>query len=321
MSLNNILKVIRKNKSFLISTHVNPDPDALASELALALFLKFLHKEVRIVNEEAVPRRFKFLPKVHLIGLYNAHDRRNYDVVIILDCGDLDRIGQVKKLINPRKMIINIDHHVTNDRFGHLNWVKPGGSSTAELLFDLLKQFKCPLTKDMATLLYLGVMTDTGSFCYETTSSHTHAVVSELLKYKIPITELYRKLYESVPLNDFRLFSKVVGHFETFFGRKVACIELSKKIFSKFSQDFDLRDKIFKYLRTIKGLEVVVILTEYKPSLTRVNLRSQGSVDVAKIAHRLNGGGHSRASGCILEENLSGARRKILLVLKKYFKS
>ncbi len=321
MSLTKILKTIRKSKSFLISTHVNPDPDALSSELAMALFLESLGKKVYVINEEPVPERFKFLPRINMIRKFDGHSHRKYDVVIILDCGDLDRIGLVRGLVNHEdQIIINIDHHITNDYFGDINWVRPQASSTAEVLFDVLKKFDCTITRDMAVLLYLGIMTDTGSFRYETTSGHTHHVVSELMCYKIPIADLYRKLYEAVPLQDLRLFTKVVAGFKIFFKGKVAIVELPQKIFSKFSHDFDLRDKIFKYLRTIKDLEVIVILTEHKSQVTRVNLRSHGQVDVARIAAQFNGGGHSRASGCMIEKNLVQAKKKILSVLKSYFR-
>lgn len=319
MNLNKLLTNIRKSKSFLISTHINPDPDALSSELAVALFLRSLGKRVCIMNEEAVPERFKFFPQVKLIKKYDARIRQRFDAAIIVDCGDLERIGAVRSLISGGQTIINIDHHVTNDYFGDINWVKPQASSTAEVLFDILKGSRFVMTRDIAMLLYMGIMTDTGSFRYEMTSAHTHAVVSSLLAYRIPITELYRKLYESVPLADIKLFAKVVADFKIFFRGKVALVELPKKVFVKFSQDFDLRDKIFKYLRTIKDLDVIVILTEHGPDITRVNLRSQGQVDVARLASRFSGGGHSRASGCVIEENMKIAGKKILAVLKEQF--
>ena len=319
MSREKILKIIRKNNSFLISTHVNPDPDALASELAMALFLQTLGKKVFIINEDTVPERFNFFPRINFIRKYDTRFRHKFDVAIIVDCGDLNRIGRVRTLIDPEQIIFNIDHHVTNDYFGDINIVKPHASSTAEVLFDILRNLDCNITKNIAVLLYMGIMTDTGSFRYESTSAHTHKVVSELLKYKIPVAELYRKLYESVPLEDIKRFTQVVADFQIFFNGKVAVVELPKKIFLKFSQDFDLRDKIFKYLRSIKGLDVIVILTEYRSRITRVNLRSQGKVDVAKIASQFNGGGHSRASGCMIEENMTKAKQKILSVFKKHF--
>lgn len=317
MNLKPILKTIRNAKSILISTHANPDPDALASELAMALFLKAQGKKVFIVNEEPVPNRFAFIPAVELIYAHKNFKKIDYDVAVVLDCGELERVGNVFKLIDRRKPLINIDHHITNDTFGTLNFVKPAASSTAEVLFELLKAGRCVMTKEIAVLLYLGIMTDTGSFRYENTSSYTHAIVSELLKFKFSIPVLYQKLYESVPLSDLKYFTKVVSNFESLYGGQVICVELPRKVVKKFSHDFDLRDKIFGFLRTVKNVEVIAIFTEDKPGRTRVNLRSQSHVNVAGLAHHFQGGGHSRASGCLVHANIKTAKRKLLKELKK----
>ncbi len=317
MNLKLILKTIHNAKTFLISTHTNPDPDALASELALALFLKAKGKKVFVVNEEPVPSRFTFIPAVGLIHAHKDIKKVDYDAAVVLDCGEIERVGSVLKLIDRRKPLLNIDHHITNDKFGTLNFVKPAASSSAEVLFELLKAGKCKLTREIAVLLYLGIMTDTGSFRYENTSSYTHAIVSDLLKFKFSTSALYQKLYESVPLSDLKYFTKVVSHFESLYGGQVICVELPRRIVKKFSQDFDLRDKIFGFLRTIKNVEVIAIFTEDKAGKTRVNLRSQSRVNVARLAHHFQGGGHSRASGCLVQANIKSAKRKFLNELEK----
>ena len=187
MSMKNIIQTIKANKRFLISAHVNPDPDALCSELAVAIFLRSLGKTVSIVNHQTVPKRFHFLPGVGSIKNYWKNRKVNYDVAIIVDCGDLGRIGKVQDLIQDDKVLINIDHHITNDSFGTLNCVEPNASSTCEVLYELITQAKGKLTKNLATHLYTGIMTDTGSFRYENTTARTHAIVSELMKFKFDI--------------------------------------------------------------------------------------------------------------------------------------
>ena len=317
MSLKTILRTIKNAKRFLISTHVNPDPDALASELALALCLRSHRKQVHVINEETVPSRFMFLPAVKMVRPRDKIRSLAYDVAVILDCGEFERIGNVAELIDPDKPVINIDHHITNDKFGSHNLVKPKASSTSEVLFDMLKGGHFGLTRDIALLLYLGIMTDTGSFRYENTSAHTHAIVSELMRFKFSVAELYKKLYESVPMADLKSFTEVVTNFESLCAGKVACVELPKRIVTKFSQDFDLRDKIFGFLRTVKEVEVIVILTEDKPGKTRVNLRSQSRVNVAKLARYFKGGGHSRASGCLIDSGMREAKRRVVQKLKE----
>ncbi len=318
MSSAKITKIIKENKRFLIATHVNPDADALSSQLAMALYLKHLGKKVYVINADAAPARFHFIPEIHLVEKLKDDIHLEYDVAVILDCGDIDRIDQVKRLIQNDTMIINIDHHLTNTQFGDANLVNHKACSTAEVLFLLFQQFKFRLTREIAILLYLGIMTDTGSFRYDSTTAYTHYVVSELMKFKFSISDLYRKMYEHVPLEDLKLFTRIVNRFERLYGGRVVCIEMKKRVIEKFSSEFDVKDKIFSFLRAIKGVEVIIILTENARHVTRVNLRSQGEkVNVAEIAASFNGGGHRKASGCVIHEDFAKAKVKILSALEK----
>ena len=318
MSTAAVLKTILKCKSFILSTHVNPDPDALCSELALAKYLQSIGKRVRILNEEEVPERFKFLPGSSMLEKLPKTKDLSYDAAIIVDCGDLERIGKVQNVLNKLKPIINIDHHVTNDLFGSLNLVKPKASSAAEVLYDLFVQAKAKLTKDIAVLLYLGIMTDTGSFRYDNTTARVHEIVSRLLgDFQFSTSDLYKRLYEAIPVNDVALFTKAINKFDLLYGGKVVCVSLRKSLLKKFSAEVDLRDKIFSYLRMIKDVKAIVILTEFKNDLTRANFRSQSEIDVAKIAAYFKGGGHKKASGCVVEGDLRVAKIKILKQLEK----
>lgn len=317
MNLNRVIQTIKNNDRFLISTHINPDPDALCSQLAVAFYLKTLKKRFWMVNEEKVPKRFEFISGAERIKSYKKGLRINYDVIIVVDCGELDRIGKVKQLIVPNKTLINIDHHLTNDRFGELNLVMPRASSTAEVLFYLLKKSGCPLTRTLAMYLYIGIMTDTGSFRFENTMGKTHQIVSELMRFKFSPNELYKKIYETIPLNDFRAFTEVVSQFEILYDGKVICVPLTKKTLSRFSDEFDLKDAIFKFLRAIKGVEVLAIFTEVRHNQTRTNLRAISKVNVAHIASYFKGGGHRRASGYKVEKSFKEAQKDFLVQIKK----
>ena len=319
MTFPKVLKAIKQNKTFLISTHVNPDIDGLASELAVALFLRALKKDVHVVNTGKILPMYSFLPKIGLIKEFDGRPLR-YDAAIIVDCGDLDRIDRVKKILLKGKPVINIDHHITNARFGTINLVHPKASSTAEVIFDLLKSSRQKLTKDMAVLLYLGILTDTGSFRYDNTSAHTHAVVSELMQFNFSVNKFYKKIYETVPLKELKLFTRLISSFQMNYGGKVASMTLTKSVLKTFSGSFDLRDRIFNFLRSIKGVEVIVILSEGEKGATRVNFRSQGKVDVSRIASLFGGGGHKKASGCRVDGNIKEAKRKIFRELKPLLK-
>jgi phosphoesterase RecJ-like protein len=320
MSWEKVKKLIKSRDDFVITTHLNPDPDALCSELALYIGLKKLDKKVQIINDEPLPERFAFLPSARRIKGYQAHMKIGNRALIVLDCGELNRIGKVSQIIKPDTLIVNIDHHVTNDDFGQINVVDQLASSTAQMIYELYKTFKIPLSRDSALCLYTGIMADTGSFVYDNTSAQTHATVAHLMEFDFSAYEVYRQLYEQVPLEDLKSLNKVVSRFDALYGDKVIVVDLKKRTFKKFSESFDLRDKIFKTLRTIRGSEVHVIFSEEKWNRTRVNFRSSGKVNVAKIARHFEGGGHKKASGCTLDKDFKSTKSIVLNHIQKEIK-
>lgn len=307
-----VLKVFKKYKKFLVSMHVNPDPDAIGSALAVALYLKSIGKTVRVVNETPCPEWLKFMPRVDLYETVNSVKRFVPEVAVILDCGELERIGKVKTLVTAKTQVVNIDHHVTNTRFGTWNIVRDQYSSTSEILYDLLKQAGCVFTRDMAILLYLGVLTDTGSFGFDCTHSHTHAVIAEMMKFDLPVSDLYRQVYETMPKADLKPFLILMSTLTLHDDERVACLTMTKKQMAKFSNAFDVKDKVFSFLRSVKGLEVIVILTEQDKKMTRLNFRSRGDFDVSLLASKFSGGGHKKASGGYLQTGLAPAKKKVL---------
>jgi bifunctional oligoribonuclease and PAP phosphatase NrnA len=312
-----IIKAIKAHRRFLVSTHVNPDADAVASALAMALVLKSMGKAVTVVNENEVPVWLSFLPKTVLFKKASEIKRFEYDAAIVLDCGDLSRIGTVEALLDKDKPLINIDHHKTNLGFGQFNLVLPPASSTAEILYELFENMRVKINKDLAALLYVGIMTDTGSFRYECTSSRTHQIVSHLMSFGISSSKIYDQIYDAIPLKDLKLFLNAIGSVELLKGGKLACLEFRQSVLSKFSGGFDVRDKIFGLLRSTKGVEVVVIFSEVNASKTRVNMRSKSFFDVARLAAQFGGGGHVRASGCALDVNIKEARKRVLNKIMK----
>jgi bifunctional oligoribonuclease and PAP phosphatase NrnA len=307
-----VLKVLKTHKKFLISMHVNPDPDAIGSAIAMALYLKSIGKAVRVVNETPCPQWLDFMPRTDLYETVDECKKFVPEVAIILDCGELERIGKVATLITPKTEVVNIDHHVTNTRFGKLNIVRDHYSSTSEILYEILKQAKCVFTRDMAILLYLGILTDTGSFGFDCTRSHTHAVIADLMRIDLPVSDLYRQVYETMPKMDLKPFLKLMSTLTLHDDERVACLTMTKKQMSCFSDEFDVKDKIFSFLRSVKGLEVIVILTEQDKKKTRLNFRSRGDFDVSRLASRFNGGGHKKASGGYLDVGMIPSKKKIL---------
>lgn len=306
-----VLSVIRRHQKFLVSTHHNPDADAVSSALAMAIYLKSLGKKVQVLNEDDCPQWLEFLPGSSMFKKVSDVKKADYDAAIVLDCGDLKRVGGVKKFIQEGKPLVNIDHHVTNDRFGSINVVQTKASSTCEMIFDLLQEARCPLNKNLALLLYAGIMTDTGSFRFENTSAHSHAVAEKLMSFKFSAAHMYDRLYVGIPVVDMKMFSEVIHKAQLLDNNRVYCVSLTKQEVDCFSKSFDLKEKLFTFLRTMEGIEVVVILTELHAKEIRVNLRSQKDFDVASLAQQFDGGGHKKAAGCKIHDSLAKAQKII----------
>lgn len=317
MNYKSIVGIIKKHKKFLVTTHVNPDADAIGSALALAVVLKSLGKTVMVFNEDPVPGWLKFLPKTAWVKKPSDVKEFDYDVAFAVDCGDAARIGNVRGLLRAGKILVNIDHHKTNDLFGDANVVLPKASSTAEVLYEIFKEMKVVWSKELASLIYAGIMTDTGSFRYDCTSARTHAIAGELLACGVYPQEIYTGIYDVVSVGDLKVFTKIANKVEFIEDGKVACLELRKKDLSKVSDGFDVRDRMFGFLRSAQGVEVIVIFNEVGKFRTRVNFRSKGRVDVAQLAALFQGGGHAKASGCTLEAGIKEARKEILNAIGK----
>ncbi|MCX5681240.1 MAG: bifunctional oligoribonuclease/PAP phosphatase NrnA [Candidatus Omnitrophica bacterium] len=309
--------LIKKSKRILISAHVNPDLDAICSELAMFQYLRSLKKEVFVIHEKPVALMYHFLAGIKQIK-GSVPCRLDYDLLIVLDCGELNRIGEVQKILLKGKPIINIDHHLTNQYFGSVNIVCPNTSSTAEVIFEMFKAWKVKITKKMAQYLYVGILTDTGSFRYQNTTPRTHEVVAELLRAGFSQSCFYRLAYEDIEIKGFEALLRAVNGAKYFKGGRVVCVFLSRKIQREIAEKFDLKDKIFYILRMIRNVEVIIIFSEVAPSKTRINFRSTGMINVAAIAEFYHGGGHRAASGCVLDTNIHIAQKKILpQILKK----
>ena len=314
---NAVLKIIGRHQKFLVVSHHNPDADAVSSALAMALYLKNLGKKVSVLNEDACPEWLRFLPGTSMFKKAADAKKLDYEVAIVLDCGDLGRVGGVKKFLQEGKPLVNIDHHVTNDHFGSVNVIQTKASSACEMVFDLLKEAKHPLNKNLALLLYAGIMTDTGSFRYENTSAHSHAVAKELMAFKFSSSYMYDRLYVGIPVGDMKLFTEVIHKAQLLDSNRVYCVSLPKSVEDRFSKSFDLKEKLFTFLRAVEGIEVVVILTELSSKEVRVNLRSQKDFDVSSLAQQFEGGGHKKAAGCKVHESLLQAQKIICLAIHK----
>ena len=317
-TIKKIANKIKEFKSFLITSHMNLEGDSLGSQLAMAGLLKQLGKDFVILDHDEVPEHYRFLPGTGLVRTSLKAKNKKFDAAIVLDCPNLKRTGRAGAAVRQAGCIINIDHHVSNEKFGDLNWVEERASSAGEIVYKLFKEMRCEITKNVALYLYIAILTDTGSFNYSNTSSVTHEIVSELLGRGIEPYDVSKSIYENKPLADMKLLGKVLSGLEVTGNGKIAYMVVTKKLFKETGTERASCENFVNFGRSVKGVEVAALFREdiKKRNIFHVSLRSAKKVDVNKIAVFFGGGGHKSASGCTLHGNLKDVKKKVLARMK-----
>jgi len=319
VGLKKIAERIKRNKSFLITSHTNPEGDALGSEIAFYILLSKLGKKAVIVNEDRPLYGYEFLPGIEGIKRYkNEKQKFDFDCFVTLDSSDLKRTGEVWRLIRGKE-VLNIDHHISNPRFGSVNWVEPYASSCSEMVYRLYIALKVSLDKDAALALYTGILTDTGSFRYSNTSSFTHNAAADLLTYGINVAEVYKYAYENIPFEDMQVLLKILPKIKREAKGKLIWFQVPHNLLKKQKISFDLAENILTFGRSIKGVKVVALFKENLgvSQEIRVNLRSDGKIDVNKIASCFGGGGHKAAAGITIHGKIGNVRRRVVSKIRQ----
>jgi phosphoesterase RecJ-like protein len=299
-TLDDIVAELRSADRFLLTTHENPDGDALGSLLAMHHILGALGKDSVMFlasKEFPLPVEYRFLPleEVFHEAPVDLVDR----VLLFLDCGNIDRMP-VDWLQRDGFRVLNIDHHHDNTRFGTVNLVDVEASSTAEIVFELAKALDVELTLEIASALYVGLVTDTGRFMYENTTPRAHRVAAELIEAGVDVDDIYRRLYEKVPIEKLRLISRALAKVETPSDGELAISYLTAEDYRAAGASEVLTEGIIDHLRSLDGARVAALVRDKAdgPQPRKVSLRSvDGAVDVSLIAREHGGGGHARAAG------------------------
>lgn len=318
--IDRIIEAIRTHQTFCIVGHMRPDGDCIGSQMALALALRETGKKVTVWNEDAIPQKYKFL---NVDGLYQKpKPGQKFDCVIATDCASFERLGRVGKCVARRKLLINIDHHVSNTRYGDLNWVEPRDPSTGELIFRLLKVARWPITKTIADLLFTAVSTDTGSFQYPTTRPGTFHVGAELVTRGADLAKICDEVYQSYPLSRARLLKHVYSKFRLTDRDRIAWLWLKQKDFNRTGAESDDTEGLIDHIRAIEPVVVACVFEEVSPELTRISLRSKDSrVNVSEICGQFGGGGHPAAAGARISGTPLSVQRRVIAAIKKALKA
>ena len=315
-----LLTLLDRYDNFALSTHINPDGDAIGSELSLYLFLTKLGKSVKIFNTDAVPVNYRFLPfwesieDAYAVGTYRP------EVLIVLDASTLERIGKsLSKTLYPTDKLINIDHHATAKPFGDINLILPSASSTSEIVYRLIKYHQTPIDKACALCLYTGVMFDTGCFRYSNTTAEIHRIAAELIEIgEFDPDEVYRNVFEQVPVAKIRLLSEILRTLQVTADGKIASVYATQAMFRKTGTTADALEGVVNQIQAIAGVEVALCVSEMMDRTTKASLRSQGSVDVSQLAAEFEGGGHVRAAGCRIVMPYPSALAALVQTAQRY---
>lgn len=302
MKSNNSIKdiglAVENASSINIISHKSPDGDNMGSTLGLYLSLKekYKNKTINIIKPDDIPSKYKFIEETK----FYDDDMSECDVLLVIDCADERRLLNEDNLKFAKK-IINIDHHKSNKYFGDINYVLEEYSSSAEIVYDIIKELELPMNKKIATMLYIGIDTDTGRFMYSSTTDETMQKVSKLMCYGIDINEINIKLYRSMSKNIFDLYKLAINKIN--FYKDFAYLVLENDDFLKTNTSRDDTDDILAFLQGLEDYDMIAIIKEVK-DIYKVSLRSKYKYDVGSIGEDFDGGGHKYAAGLTYKGSL-----------------
>jgi phosphoesterase RecJ-like protein len=296
-----VAEEIRTGDRFLLTTHENPDGDALGSLLATQRILEALGKDSVMflaAKEFPLPVEYRFLPLEEVF--HEPPADINDRVVVFLDCGNIDRMP-VDFLRTDGAKVINIDHHHDNTRFGTINLVDVDASCTAEILYDLAGLLGVELTPEIANALYVALVTDTGKFMYENTDARSHRMAAGLIEAGVEVNDVYRRLYEHAPIEKLKLLAQALEGIEVLDDGRLAITYISSDDYAAMGASEALTEGVIDHLRTIDGTVAAAVVRDQADggrAARKVSMRStDGRVDVSAIARIHGGGGHRRAAG------------------------
>lgn len=293
-----IKKILDKSASIGIISHVNPDADNIGSISALSRSLRLYGKDVKTICVDTVPYNLEFIEETKNFVTDYDYD---FDLLFVLDCSGIDRLGRASSVIDNSNFIINIDHHISNNLKGNINIVEKTASSTGEVLFKILKDLELPLDIKIGESIYTAISGDSGSFRYDTVSSDTFRIAAELLDLGIDADKINLNLYGKMPLSKVKLSNRALDRMVIDEDLKLAYTYVCSNDFKELNaSDADI-EGIVEYIRDIKCVEISILLRETSYGF-KASARSKSYYNVAELAHKFGGGGHIRAAGFSLEE-------------------
>ena len=302
---------IHASQTIVLACHVNPDGDALGSMLGLALALLPLGKTVTCLSEDGIPAILTFLPGAELVR--QTTDQTEFDLALVVDSGDLPRVGNtVQPIIGRARRVVDIDHHVTSGAFGDIRVLDARAASTAEIVYALLQTLQVPITSEIATCLFTGILTDTGSFRFQNVTPNTLTVAAALLEAGAPPAFISEHVFENRTFAATQLLGCALASLQKTPDGKIVWAQITAANFAEVHATDQDTEGIVSSVRGVRDAEVGILFREMGGGEVRVSLRSRETVNVAAIAEQFGGGGHKMASGCTVDLPLAHAVNAVL---------
>ena len=310
-----VIEQIYQYQTFLITSHIRPDGDALGSELALYYMLRSLGKETTVYNQDQTPFNYHFLPGSEDIVHTIDHHKR-YDAIIVVDCNGLERIGSDGLKFAQNKRLINIDHHIAYQKIFHFSYTDASASSAGELIYRLAMAMEIKITPPMAINLFTAIMTDTGRFCHKGTNKETFLAAGDLVACGADPQFIGEHVYESNPENKIHLLKRALETLRFDFEGKVGSMVIFQQDFTELNVKYEHSESFVDMTKEIRTVELSVFYTEIEPDLFKASFRSKRDINVEKIASSFGGGGHVNAASCYLEGPFTAAHERVLAAVR-----
>lgn len=317
--LEEIAEVLRTRERFVVMSHVRPDGDALGCTLAMAECLRQLGKQVVAWNEDGILEKFRYLPGSELIQVPPT-EPQEFDVAIALDTAVWNRVGTCLPAVKHAGLWINIDHHITNDRYGDLAFIDPVAPATGQILFELFRGCELPFTYAMADNLFVAISTDTGSFQYPNTTARTYEIGAELIRSGVNVGELSQKMYESYPRRRLELLRTLLNVLKFTSKDRVASFALTQATSTALGVKPEDNEGLIDTIRAVEGVVVAAFFEELAEGKVRISLRSKDpKIDVSKVCAAFGGGGHTLAAGARIKGTLAEVEERVFATIDHEF--
>ena len=311
--LDSIRQAVLERRNFVLTSHSRPDGDAIGSQLAMAYALRALGKQVRLVNRDPVPPQFESFPGVNDIELRPIVEGA-FDAAIVMECSDLSRTGVAGF---EKYFVINIDHHPGNTMYGAINYFDDSAAACGEMVFDVIATLGVPFTSEIATHLYIAILTDTGGFHFSHITPKTFEIARRCTEAGAQPEAIARAVYDSSTLGRLRLMGAVLHQLELGVDGRLAVAHLSLELLKETGSTLEDSDGLINLPLTVKDITAVAFFKEIAPADYRISLRSKGNVDVNVVAAKFGGGGHKNAAGCSIQGVYADVRRQVVAELEK----